>query len=68
MKIKLENKELLTINKALIFSDMTKYEQDKILRYIINLQKEVEVLKKENEDLRKTIVKVIKWKGEYEKD
>ena len=60
MKIKLENKELLVINKALIFSDMTKYEQDKILKYIINLQKEIEVLKKENEDLRKTIVKVIK--------
>lgn len=60
MKIKLENKELLTINKALIFSDMTKYERDKILDYIMHLQKEVEFLKKENDELKKKIVECFK--------
>lgn len=60
MKIKLENKELLVINKALIFSDMIKYERDKILSYIMHLQNEIEVLKKENDELKKKIVECFK--------
>lgn len=55
MKIKKEYKELLAINKILIFSDITKHERDKIIDYIQTLHNEVEVLKEEIEDLKKEL-------------
>lgn len=63
MKIKKEFKELLAINKLLIFSDLDKNERDKIMDYIHTLHNEVEILKEENEQLKKEKVEV-----EYEKD
>lgn len=53
MKIKKELKELLAINKMLIFSDLEKNERDKIMDYIHTLHNEVEILKEENEEWRK---------------
>lgn len=53
MKIKKEYKELLAINKLLIFSDLEKNERDKIMDYIHTLHNEVEILKEENEELKK---------------
>ena len=55
MKIKKEFKELLAINKALIFSDLSKYERDKIMDYIQTLHNEVEILKQENDELKKEL-------------
>ena len=63
MKIKKEFKELLAINKLLIFSDLEKRERDKIMDYIHTLHNEVEILKEENEQLKKEKAEV-----EYEKD
>ena len=63
MKIKKEFKELLAINKLLIFSDLDKNERDKIMDYIHTLHNEVEILKEENEQLKKEKAEV-----EYEKD
>ena len=60
MYIKKENRELLAINKLLIFSDLDKKERDKIIDYIHTLYKEVEVLKQENEELNKRIIEIIK--------
>jgi hypothetical protein len=53
MKIKKEYRELLAINKLLIFSDLDKNERDKIMDYIQTLHNEVEILKEENEELKK---------------
>ena len=55
MKIKKEFKELLAINKMLIFSDLYKDQRDKIMDYIHTLHNEVEILKEENEDLKKKL-------------
>lgn len=55
MKIKYENKELLDINKALTFSDLSRYEQDKIMSYILKLHKEIDYLEMVNEELRKEV-------------
>lgn len=63
MKIKKEYRELLAINKLLIFSDLDKNERDKIMDYIHTLHNEVEILKEDNEELKKKNLK-----GEYEKD
>ena len=60
MYIKKENRELLAINKLLIFSDLDKKERDRIIDYIHTLYKEVEVLKQENEEIKKMIVENIK--------
>ena len=60
MYIKKENRELLAINKLLIFSDLDKKERDRIIDYIHTLYKEVEVLKQENEEIKKMIVETIK--------
>lgn len=55
MKIKYENKELLDINNALLFSDLSRYEQDKIMKYILNLHKEIDYLEMVNKELRKEL-------------
>lgn len=55
MKIQKEYKELLAINKMLIFSNLYKDERDRIMDYIHTLHNEVEILKEENEELRKEI-------------
>ena len=55
MKLKNPTKELLEINKALLFSDLSRYEQDKIMSYILKLQKEIDYLEMVNEELRKEL-------------
>ena len=55
MKIKKEFKELLAINKMLIFSDLYKDQRDRIMDYIHTLHNEVEILKEENEELKKEL-------------
>ena len=53
MKIQKEYKELLAINKMLIFSDLYKDERDRIMDYIMALHNEIKILKEENEELSK---------------
>jgi hypothetical protein len=52
MKIKKEYKELLAINKMLIFSNLYKDERDRIMDYIMTLHNEIKILKEELEDLK----------------
>lgn len=55
MKIQKEYKELLTINKMLIFSNLYKDERDRIMDYIMTLHNEIKILKEENKELRKKL-------------
>lgn len=55
MKLKNPTSELLDINKALLFSDLSRYEQDKIMSYILKLQKDIDYLEMVNEELRKEL-------------
>lgn len=55
MKIQKEYKELLAINKILIFSDIYKDQQEMIMDYINKLCKEIKILNEENERLKKKL-------------
>lgn len=55
MKIQKEYKELLAINKMLIFSNLYKDERDRIMDYIMTLHNEIKILKEENEELKKEL-------------
>lgn len=52
MKIEKEYKELLAINKMLIFSNLYKDERDRIMDYIMTLHNEIKILKEELENLK----------------